>query len=704
MSDLKKVTGSECLDYINKDVGIASHNNFIIGHDQIMSYVNSIRSIIYGRMDNKTLNMDGFAYHTSVIKWHNDKTKRVVGLVTDKSEDGGLRVAILGNNLTMVNRDNRSGGELVGGCKWCHVAAVLQGQQTYQAESLPPFDYKPVKEVQQFPAYRDGTKLPNSYCINGNSTGANVSYEDAVNLEPVFDYYLQTQVFGSNIWYQGAVNPNAAMTITTNKNNTVVAGEIYQLQGEQYFPAFMCDNPLQILSGNLYSFLTNMSMKVAPILSKDIEAGTDFNDLVYMFAATPVRNSNWCTYPFNLILTRNENDALNYINNGVLPSDAWLYPLDWESIPGYQEPDDDDTPGTDDNTPDDDIRDVTPNPPITPAFTPQQLSNNNYYWITAPQLEDFLNWYWNDIGDISDIDDLLAKIEGLYNNLSQAILNIRFMPVEYDWICELPEGVSVPVGNIKIAQIEKAGNVDMLSKQGKPKVRDIGHITIPNKYNSFVDLSPYSQLSLYLPFHGFLDIDMNIFSGHSIYVKAIYDFMSGTIQYLLYYDNEFLVNSIMCKIAIDIPISLQTKNDRDSAVFSNVSNVVGGLMGAGLSLGTGNPMGLLVGASAFNSGVASAPLNVKGNIGEQGALYAPPQCAIILRRPTISKPTQDIWQSKVGQICGKSYTLGNLSGYTTVYNPQITFNGNKNADGVVMKPLQSEIEEIYQALEKGVIL
>jgi hypothetical protein len=49
-------------------------------------------------------------------------------------------------------------------------------------------------------------------------------------------------------------------------------------------------------------------------------------------------------------------------------------------------------------------------------------------------------------------------------------------------------------------------------------------------------------------------------------------------------------------------------------------------------------------------------------------------------------------------MCGKSYMLSNLTdkGLTTCFQPRITFSSTV--------PLQSEIDEIYDYLEKGVIL
>jgi len=689
MSDITKVTGQECLNYINKDIAFATRTT---------SGVNGVRHplVIYTEQDSSfnTYRSGTITPQSSYIRLKS-QNNRIVGYVKKKCDDGGYYIVLMGNTTIPV-----ANNVVYGNRRHIEVTTQQEYEQDISPVSPTRTDWFPLTDKWEgdiYPKRRFWYEdMYSGFSFTIYDDGSSVSFDNTLDMGVFDEENAQTMVDGNNGFNLKIGGGQTASLNLTNDTNSIEFGGFVSYNNAN-IDLNMCDNPFYGMFGNVYNFGREYSRLFKEFFSQKLDVNT-FQDLLY-WNYRPCESNNGVCVPFNLILTENLDFAKAYVNNGILPQDAFLFPLDWDNLPNYMMPDDDGDDGEDDNTPDDNTRDVTPNPPVIPSFTPSMLTNNNYYWLTAPQLAGFISWYWNDVGNIQDIDDLLAKIEGLYNNLSQAILNIRFMPVEVSWI-----GGTGAQSNIKIAQIEKDGLVDTLSKTGKPTVETIGHIHIPNKYNSFVDLSPYSQLSVYLPYHGFLDLDMNIFSGHDLYVKAIYDYMSGTIQYLLYYDNQFLVNTIICKMAMDIPISLQTKNDRDSAVFQNVSNVVGGLMGAGLSLGTGNPMGLLVGANALNSGVASAPLNVKGNVGEQGAFYAPPQCSIILRRPTISKPSADIWKSKVGQICGKSYTLANLTGYTTVYNPQITFSGNKNADGVTMKPLQSEIEEIYSALEKGVIL
>lgn len=410
---------------------------------------------------------------------------------------------------------------------------------------------------------------------------------------------------------------------------------------------------------------------------------------------------------FNTVLTRNKNEAIAYINNGVLPSDAFLYPFDVDNIPTNDngrtpiDPDDvpkDDNPNEDDGDPDDDI---TSTPPSRPNSLPQSLTNNNLYWLLDLQLKNFIDWFWTDATSIASAGDLWDKIRGLYDNLSTAIINIRYMPVREEWI-----GGTTLDDSIIVGMIEKAGQVLAINKT-VPNLRPIGEIEIDEFYNSFCDYAPYTDVRLYLPFHGFIDLDTNFLMGHKLKVYCYYDVTSGTVQYLIYRDSA-LINTCISKMAVDIPITLQTKNERDSTIFQNVANSVSSLMSAGMSVASANPIGLVMSmGNIVGSQTHGVPMSVKGTVGESGSFFAPNRCAIYIKNPKYNKPTSATidYASQVGYPCNGIYTLKKGIGYAQVYNPKIIFNGNKyEQTNNKMLPLESEIQEIYDVLEKGVIL
>lgn len=699
----EKVTGSECLEWIDKKIGFGSHVgiaglNWTYSGGMNASQKSSFMSKADADMVNLRIQTQGYKFNTTLIGWNHDDTIRKVGLVTKHFSDGGIRVAILSTDSIDNNPYGSPNIDLI------NQTLNYLGARGYERISVDPtvdLGYKQRVDA-PFPNYPNVILEPianyspsysETWLSTGESPSSYAGYDEYLNYAPYITQGYGGQ-FGNNWTYRGQdFTGVGTFHCSTDKTNTFVFGEGYELTLPATFPvnnAYLND-PLHLIAGNLYDFVTLeaafdfIGMCPARFLSYE-----DFEDFEN-YTGQILFDTNFTSIPYNLILTENESEALDYLSNGTIPSDAYLYPLDWTNFPNYNAPDDDGSDGDDENDDGDNGRDIKPNLPSKPSYTPAMFSNYNWYWLTAAQFEDFIRWFWFDVGNITDLQDILDKISGMYNNLAEAVLMVRYFPVDVSWI----GGEGTP-GNIKLAMLEKSGSYKTISTVAAPNIQDVGSIRIPSKYKSFVDLSPYSVVSVYLPFHGFVDLDINILSGHTLDVKAVYDHLTGTVLYLLYYDNTMLINTFVCKMAVDIPITLQTKNDRDSAIFSNVSNTVSGLMGAGISFASGNPIGLMVGANAFNSGTSTAPLNVKGTIGESGAFYAPDKCYLIVRRPTISKP--DTWKYNVGQMCGQSYRLDSLKdkGLTITYKPRVEF---KNTT-----PMQSEVDEIYKYLEEGVIL
>lgn len=520
----------------------------------------------------------------------------------------------------------------------------------------------------------------------------------------------------------GNLDYEESIQLTPNENTTLTIG--HPTNEHRFTPRenMVFINGYSNIGGALKSIemneIINSSALVDGLTTTEINNGNNPLTGRYEIGGAITTQGKCAGYycPFNLILTRNLEEAKTYLSTGEIPSDAFLYPFDVNNIPtndsGESPSPSPVDPDSGDDVPDeggDGDQDTDPTPTDVPNYSPVALTNNNLYWLSGVELKNFINWFWTDATDIATVGDLWDKIKGLYENLAQAVLNVRYMPIEIGWVAT-PE--SVP--SIVVGQIEKQGAVLSINKkvvndqivpngQVSP-LRNIGKIKIPNRFNGgFANYSPYATLSLWLPFHGFVDLDMDLFfnkSGDTIElaVQCMYDITSGTIQYFVFrggYGGQ-IVQTVVAKMAVDIPITLQTKNERDSATFQNVSNSLGTLIGAGASAVAGSPIGLTMAMGSFaGTQTQGAGLTVKGTVGESGAFYQPRKCAIYIKRPNYNRP--DSYASRVGFPANTSKQLKSCKGYTVVYNPYIEFTHT-------IKPYKEEIDMIYDYLEKGVIL
>lgn len=703
----KKVTGSECLKYINKPIGLVDKSRLGNGVTEYLNtmqatdphyrnwYAGTIRNAIgavqYGKQ---------FSWSDSVQinKFNHDPSKRIVGWVSNEYDDGGIHCFILGNEKFSVNAQH------------VHYYSVIGTMQYIFNELKQTYDKKAGYNFDPGVSYY----VPTNGC-NTSINDVNHGIPETVNLIGMLDYNVGFTDFAPSFYAQPSIDTSqmSGKMLTPNATTSLEFGK--GLTGLNiYFRTDAMSDPLALLQGDFWGYAKGKNQEFFAMCPPSFDDYNMFNTYTVDIGDI-ITSTNLVATPYNIILTRNLSLAQAYLSDGILPSDAFLYPLDWDELPRFtpdDDPDDDDNPD-DDEDDGDDGRDVDPTPLTAPIVTPQMLDANNVYWLGVGEYGQFLNWFWFDIQQFSVLDpttwdNLSDNILGLYNNLAETVVAVRFMPIKPKWVGDIDE-TKQP---IKLGMIQDYRTHDVFNKYAQLEPRLIGSIDIPNKFNNYkyLNLSPYSQLSLYLPFYGFADLDIDMFTGHKLTVYAVYDILSGSIVYYVYYDDTALVNYYMAKISVDVPITLQTAYDRDRAMNQNITESI--VNGGSLltSIVGGNPIGMTLAAGNLASAPsASAPMLVKGYGSEQGILFTPSKCAIYLRRPTTVKKGS-AFKSTVGNLWCRTARLSNLSGFTQCQNPHITFRGNtyvteegETTDKKLL-PLAEEIEEIYDYLTKGVIL
>lgn len=707
MSKPAMVRGTDCLQYTNKPIAFVNRYTGIIDTDYTMALDINVdtqgflTTPIYGIITSDS----------KIWKWSHNTAKRKIGVVLDVLQDGGYKVLILGDESI----DSGQYGNVE------YQKFFTQNRYKKELKNEPPTT-EWVADKSTFPEYPTyGTVYPqdggcNFYSVKTlDSLGSEtqIPFDDLLDLDSITfpdKYYTRYSITNESFGYNNQVLDSDSCMLDDTQNSLIFGFNVSHYNTNVYMN--FCDDPLYGLFGNVYNFYTD--------ISRNFNNATSGSKTYSEWENVKNASGRWCYSSngvglvYNLILTTDYSLALRYLQDGALPSDAFLFPLDWNNLPKYTPTDanDDDDDG---GNPDDDAnpsRDVDPTPVVAPSLLPTMFNANNMYWLGIGEFNTFLTWFWYDIQQFSLLnpttwDNLFDNIQGLYADLASAIIGVRYYPIDPDWVGGLG---SQEV--IKIAQVQKDGLVDTISKLNVPPIRNIGSYTVNKDFDSFLDLPPYSELTLYLPYYGYIQLDMDMFNGHSIDVKATYDILSGTITYYIFYDDTFMVNTYTAKMAVDVPITLQTSYDRDRAIQNNISTSLSGFMSAGAGMMSGNPIGMVMGINSLNTSVSpqnTAPIKVEGMTVEQGSLYLPSKCAVILRRPVTTKKGASFAKNN-GYLYCKTAKLSDLTGLTIVKNPRIRFNGAEyyndsgQATGKMLLPLESEIQEIYNLLEGGVII
>lgn len=136
-----------------------------------------------------------------------------------------------------------------------------------------------------------------------------------------------------------------------------------------------------------------------------------------------------------------------------------------------------------------------------------------------------------------------------------------------------------------------------------PKTFPCGSIEIKKPFGDFRDLSPFTTITLLLPFAGAIDLPSEIFMGHTCNLKETIDPMSGDLIYYVSVDNtdycrvngncamDLSINGLETATLAQTRYRLQTQENL--SYFNATASLVGGVSGALIASNYGNIEGAI---------------------------------------------------------------------------------------------------------------
>lgn len=399
-------------------------------------------------------------------------------------------------------------------------------------------------------------------------------------------------------------------------------------------------------------------------------------------------DGGWIFY--NIYVTQSLEYAQNYIDNGTVPPDAYLNTIDTDgsknidpkfSTPKDKQDNDDPTdPDDSDNSKRDDqtIKLPKENGVSSPSSNWYQMSNN--------QLKQFIKYFWNDIG--TDVTDWFNDIQGLYNNLSEAVIGVKYFPCTSTWLYDVDTEQSPTITVGRYVTTFHATQI-----KSNSKLTRIGSYPIRERYNNFLDYTA-TRIELFLPYLGWVELPTQKVMGTKIIVYFGCDMATCQGMYVIK-SNGMIVFQSTFNFGIEIPITLsssveQVKSAIDTGV-SLASSVLSVAMASTVSPVAGGMLAVSTAQNLIPQGYDSIHLigNATGNSGQLGGK----RCAICITRSIPKQP--GLYGSRIGFVFNKKKQLSDLSGLSVIENPLLTSTGYAS---------EKEIEEIYALMRKGIIL
>lgn len=287
---------------------------------------------------------------------------------------------------------------------------------------------------------------------------------------------------------------------------------------------------------------------------------------------------------------------------------------------------------------------------------------------TAAQVKSLANYMWSSGFDLDTFKKIVA-------NPIDCILGFTIVPVNP------PNAGSKTV---KVGNIDTGVSLPYLSSQFVEV--DCGSLDVHEFWGSYLDYSPYTKMSLYLPYIGIVPLDIDDVMNTTVHVVYHVDVLSGAlVAYVQCHNTQLYTYIGQC--SSNVPI---TSND--------FTNTVNGILGIAGNIGSLYMTGGASAPSAVPQMVSNAINALKPNVQKSGAmsgtggLMGVQKPYLICQRPRQSVPAN---QNKfTGYPSNITAQLGDISGYTEVDRIHL--------DG--MTCTQDEMTEIMDLLQSGVIL
>lgn len=311
---------------------------------------------------------------------------------------------------------------------------------------------------------------------------------------------------------------------------------------------------------------------------------------------------------------------------------------------------------------------TTPNPPDTgggdsPTVVPPVGKVSSLWSIYNPTLEQvnqFGSWLWS--------SDFVEQLKKLFSDPMQAVIGLHkvYSPVQ-----------TTGQGTIKCGYLDSGVPSKLVSEQYVTV--DCGSVDMQEYFGNVFDYSPYTEVSIYLPFIGIRQLDPS-------------DVMRSTIS--VKYHIDVLTGACLSEVNVQRDASGGTLYtfSGDAAVRYPVSSgsymgIVSGLIGVATSIVSGNLLPALGGATKLHTNVDRSG-SFTGNSGAMGSKVP----YIIISRP------QTAMANKFETLSGypsNTYTpLSACKGFT-----QVKYCHVEN-----LSATETEKNEIERLLKEGVVL
>lgn len=292
------------------------------------------------------------------------------------------------------------------------------------------------------------------------------------------------------------------------------------------------------------------------------------------------------------------------------------------------------------------------------------------YSPTKEELKQFNNYLWS-LGT-----DPVDAISRLFQNPMDAIIGLHqiYAPAP-----------TYTVANIRVGLLDSGVSSRICNEQYVSI--DFGNITINEYFGNVLDYTPYTTITMYLPFIGYVELRTEDVMKSIVSLKYNIDLLTGSCVAIINVKKDNMnadLYSFNGNCAIQLPIT-----------GANYSGILSTILSAGLAIATKGAtasMGALGVVSSIARGSNIPIIHGNNATSNYGAMSGKTPFIIINRQSDVSPYN---FNNFFGYASSKTTKLSKLSGYTKVKDVHLD-NINNATD--------EELDMIYNLLTGGIII
>ena len=288
--------------------------------------------------------------------------------------------------------------------------------------------------------------------------------------------------------------------------------------------------------------------------------------------------------------------------------------------------------------------------PSTPTLSAQSSGLISLYVIDTANMATFANFLLS--GSFND-----ATLKKLFTSPMEAILCLNYFPYTP------PKALNAT--EISIGKAATGANGYLLT--GQYDTVSCGTVDLDEYYGSCLDMSPYTTVTLVLPYCGAVDLDPDEFMGKTIGVTYKIDCYTGACLALVTADDNVMMQ-VQGMVSNPMPIMASNYSSIVSGIASTAIAALGTLIAVGTG-GVGTPAAIAMAGGVAAVG-ANSVMNAKihynhGGSGGMGTgLFGVQKPYLIVKRPRACVPDNN--GNFQGYPSFVSLVLGNCQGFTKV--------------------------------------